>query len=195
MLIVCCCLVGVIINLRNYQFTKNTMKITFICGLPGSGKTTLGNSDELGENPFFIDDISLPGKIETLEKLIMLNHPNNHSSKSGSIKLFNMTHPLSATQLNGCEFCSKHFNRPSDNDTWECPYCKKQWAGLKECLVTLICEGYEIKDNFRVISHDGQLPDGSEVYTIVDTKKQGKSESNMQEFKTPEEAVEEWLKQ
>ena len=45
------------------------LKIIFLCGLPGSGKTTYGN--ELAKyNARFIDDISLIGRFNQLEEAI-----------------------------------------------------------------------------------------------------------------------------
>ena len=93
-----------------------------------------------------------------------------------------------------CEFCEVHYNRPSQNDTWICPKCGEQWAGLRECLITLIVEGCEIVDGQRSILHDGQMPDDSEVYVIKHASNQySRFGSRMEEFKTVEEAVDAWL--
>ena len=45
------------------------MKIVFLVGLPGSGKTFLGNELSQSDGQF-IDDISLPGQFDQLEKAI-----------------------------------------------------------------------------------------------------------------------------
>ena len=65
---------------------------------------------------------------------------------------------------------------------------------MKKHLIAVIEEGYEVHLNGQILRHDGEFPDGSNVYVIIDTRKQGKSLSTMKEFKTAAEAVEEWLK-
>lgn len=62
---------------------------------------------------------------------------------------------------------------------------------MKEHLIAVVEEGYEVHLNGQILRHDGEFPDGSNVYVIVDTRKK---EFVMKEFKTAADAVEEWLK-
>ena len=59
---------------------------------------------------------------------------------------------------------------------------------MKEHLIAVIEEEYEVHLNSKILRYDGELEDGSPVYVIIDKQK------NMKEFKTAAEAAEEWLK-
>ena len=101
----------------------------------------------------------------------------------------------------GCEFCKQNHNRP-DLSQWKCPYCGlefrqeglitsvAQYNAMREHLIAIIEEGYEVHLNQQILRHDGEAKDGSNVYVIIDTRK---SPVLMKEFKTAVEAVEEWL--